>query len=52
MGSKKDWTSSQEIHPLRATKYIEPHLAQEVPEPKIAGGLESTGGKYHMPALF
>lgn len=44
VGSRKDWTSSQKIHPLRVTKYIEPHLAQEVPELKIAGGLERTGG--------
>lgn len=43
MGSSKDWTSSQKIHPLRVTKYIEPHLAQEVPELKIAGGLEAIG---------
>lgn len=32
------------IHPLRVTKFIEPHLAQEVPELKIAGGLKSTRG--------
>lgn len=44
MGSSKDWTSSQKRHPLRVTKFIEPHLAQEVPEVKIAGGLKSTGG--------
>lgn len=32
------------IHPLRVTKFIEPHLAQEVPELKTAGGVKSTGG--------
>lgn len=34
----------QKIHTLRVTKFIEPHLAQEVPELKIAGGLKSTRG--------
>lgn len=42
--SSKDWTSSQKRHPLRVTKFTEPHLAQEVPELKIAGGLKSIEG--------
>lgn len=44
VGSSKDWTSSQKRHPLRVTKFIEPHLAQEVSELKIAGGLKSIEG--------